>query len=122
MSIALLTVSTSSIVKSTISDMTSKPCFNVLFGLNQFSSCVFCSFGRNWMVTWAERVTRGVSLLFAWFLTENSVPPSGNTCSGSLKIANFFFELLFQLLCLVPLKRYIPIKSLYPIHTDRLYP
>ncbi len=41
---------------------------------------------------------------------------------SSLKIANFFFEPLLQLLCLVPLKRYIPIKSLYPIHTDRLYP
>ena len=37
MAIALLTVSTSSIVKSTTSDMTSKPFFDVLFGLNQFS-------------------------------------------------------------------------------------
>ena len=37
MSVALLTVSMSSIVKSTILDTTSKPFFNVSLGLNQFS-------------------------------------------------------------------------------------
>jgi len=61
------------------------------------------------MVTWAERVMTGVSLLFAWF----------SSCC-SLKISS----LSTTLLALFGLseKVYSNQRSLYPMHTDRLYP
>ena len=62
-------------------------------------------------MTSAERVMRGVSLLFAWF----------SLCC-TLKIANFFFGATAPVALSGLSLRYIPIKSLYPTHNDRLYP